>query len=407
MKTYDKVTIYRVTNDSEDTCFHGYTTTSLASRLASLKREADNPRYTTPVHQYINKLGKEHVRIIHVSTLSSVTLDEVKARLVEFTRSVQHTEQHQEQHQEQHTAQHTEQQQEQQQEQHTEQHTAQHQEQHTEQHAEQHTGQHQEQYTEQQYLNYVYDTLYSMSCGAMFVYLERYNIDKLELLRKFNVIEWTLSDASSLAHDKYEATANNISALKKHLQQLYITHTITRSRLTKHEQTVYDQLEQLTQYSVLTLRVADQREASTANLTSLLIPEQFDISDEDDDVNEELSLTTPSYDLTDDKFNVLCGKVKQRDINRLVERYNKTVELEMLLKTQPDDSEAKADHTFFKESLAKRIAELRFDRNLFGLDINCLNLFDSIERDTHISNRLRKKFARYIEYSRKHYQTNE
>ena len=139
MKTYDKVTIYRVTNDSEDTCFHGYTTTSLASRLASLKREADNPRYTTPVHQYINKLGKEHVRIIHVSTLSSVTLDEVKARLVEFTRSVQHTEQQKEQ------------QQEQQQEQHTEQHPAQHQEQHIE----QHTGQHQEQYIEQQYLNYV------------------------------------------------------------------------------------------------------------------------------------------------------------------------------------------------------------------------------------------------------------
>ena len=34
-------------------------------------------------------------------------------------------------------------------------------------------------------------------------------------------------------------------------------------------------------------------------------------------------------------------------------------------------------------------------------------IFDSIETDTHISNRLRKKFARYIEYSRKHYQTNE
>ncbi len=74
------------------------------------------------------------------------------------------------------------------------------------------------------------------------------------------------------------------------------------------------------------------------------------------------------------------SKIKQNDINRLIERYNKTVELEMHLQSNLNDIEAKADHLFFKESIAKKIAELRFDRNLLGLDINCLNLLDSIER---------------------------
>ena len=246
-----------------------------------------------------------------------------------------------------------------------------------------------------------------MSCGAMYVYLERYNIDQLELLRKFNIIEWTLFNASLSCHDKYEATANNISALKKHLEELYITHSIEWSRLCKRDQIVYDQLKDITKYSDGLSDIAVQHLMSSISHTPQEGPEQFDISDEDDDVNGEIPLTTPSYDLTDDKFNVLHGKLKQNDINRLIQRYNKTVELEMHLQSNPNDSDAKAEYTFIKESLAKQIAELRFDRNLLGLDINCLNLLDSIEKDTHISIRLRKTFARYIAYIRKHYQTNE
>ena len=136
------------------------------------------------------------------------------------------------------------------------------------------------------------------------MYLERYNIDQLELLQKFNIIEWTLFDASLSCHDKYEATANNISALKKHLEELYITHSIEWSRLTKHEQTVYDQLEQLTKYSdglttdltsLLTPQHTPQEGPAAPSLAGMQ-PEQFDISDEDDDVNGETPLTTPSYD---------------------------------------------------------------------------------------------------------------
>ncbi len=84
MKTYDTITLYKVNNGADDLTFHGYTTTSLSSRFASLKREADNPRYTTPVHKHIHQLGKERFKISHVVTLKGVTLDEVKTRLTEF-----------------------------------------------------------------------------------------------------------------------------------------------------------------------------------------------------------------------------------------------------------------------------------------------------------------------------------
>ena len=242
-----------------------------------------------------------------------------------------------------------------------------------------------------------------MSCGAMFMYLERYNIDQLELLRKFNIIEWTLFNASLSCHAKYEAVKRRVTAFTAHLQQLYLTNSINRSVLCDDERIVYDQLEQLTKYPD---RASDTMISHILRTSSPGTTEQFDISD-DDDIHGETPLTTPSYDLTDDKFKVLCGKVKHHHIDRLIYIYNKTVELEMHLQTNPDDIEAKADHLFFKESLAKKITELRFDRNLFGLDINCLNLLDSIEKDTHISNRLRKKFTRDIEYIRKHYPLNE
>ena len=84
MKTCDKVTIYKIVTDTADVCFHGYTTTSLASRLTSLKREADNPKCQAPVYQFIKNFGKENVKIVHVETLSCVTLDEVRGRLSEY-----------------------------------------------------------------------------------------------------------------------------------------------------------------------------------------------------------------------------------------------------------------------------------------------------------------------------------
>ena len=418
MRTYEKVSLYRITNDIDDARFHGYTTTSISSRLSSLKREAaECPKYTSPVHVHINKLGKEHFKITHVATLGSVTLDEVRARLAELEPSTDpkrepkaeplQTEPLQNEPLQTVFTLPTE-----------------------DQRARKTTSlplqmmqpreaEAEFDYKAQKYLGYVHGALFYISeTGAMYEYLEKQDINQLELLSKYIVIEWILLHPTLSLRKKHEAVQTAISSLKKHLEELYITHSIEWSRLCKRDQIVYDQLKDLTKYSDGLSDIAVQhlmssishipQEGPAAPSLAGMQPEQFDISDEDEELNEEEPpLTTPIYDLTDDKFNVLHGKLKQNDINRLIQCYNKTVELEMHLKTQPDDSEAKADHTFFKESLAKRIAELRFDRNLFGLDINCLNLFDSIEKDTHVSNRMRKKFARDIEYIRKHYQTNE
>ncbi len=63
MGTYGAVTLLKITNDADGIRFHGYTTTSLSSRGASLKSEATNPRYTNVVHVHIRKLGKELFKI--------------------------------------------------------------------------------------------------------------------------------------------------------------------------------------------------------------------------------------------------------------------------------------------------------------------------------------------------------
>ncbi len=67
--------------------FTGYTTTSLASRLTSLKCEADNPKCQAPVYKFIKKFGKENVEIVSAETLSCITLDEVRGRLSEYGNS--------------------------------------------------------------------------------------------------------------------------------------------------------------------------------------------------------------------------------------------------------------------------------------------------------------------------------
>ncbi len=68
-------------------------------------------------------------------------------------------------------------------------------------------------------------------------------------------------------------------------------------------------------------------------------PEQFDISD--DDVDEETPSYIQQYDLTDDIFNVLIGKVDQDEIDGLKAYYTKTVKLGRHIHSQPNDSEAK------------------------------------------------------------------
>ena len=84
MKTYEKITIYKVMNDVDTICFYGYTTTPLPAQFSSLKHEADNAKHRTPILDHMSKLGKDHFTMSHVETLSSVILDEVKTRIAEY-----------------------------------------------------------------------------------------------------------------------------------------------------------------------------------------------------------------------------------------------------------------------------------------------------------------------------------
>ena len=90
----------------------------------------------------------------------------------------------------------------------------------------------------------------------------------------------------------------------------------------------------------------------------------------------------------------------------LKERYTKTVKVGKHLQQQPNDNEAKAEQTFYRESLARRIAQLRLDKQEHDLDKTCLKLLDELEKTACISNRLRKKVARYTAYFNR-YHDNE
>ena len=88
-----------------------------------------------------------------------------------------------------------------------------------------------------------------MSEGAIYEYMAQFNIDQLELIRKFNAIEWMLFIKNLPVDEKYKVVQKAVTRLKFHLQMLYITHSINPSRLSKHEQAFYNQLEELMKYS--------------------------------------------------------------------------------------------------------------------------------------------------------------
>ena len=69
----------------------------------------------------------------------------------------------------------------------------------------------------------------------------------------------------------------------------------------------------------------DVQAKAQPHTSSSRTPEQCDISDDDLDAEEPTSV--PQYDLTDDRFKVLQGKINNDDIDRLRKHYNKTIRL--------------------------------------------------------------------------------
>ena len=92
MRTYENTKIYKVVNDVDDATFFGYTSMSLPSRLASLKKESSNLSCRGAVYEHMRTIGKEHFKLMLVETFPCKSKDEVTARIATLTKDDVRTE---------------------------------------------------------------------------------------------------------------------------------------------------------------------------------------------------------------------------------------------------------------------------------------------------------------------------
>jgi hypothetical protein len=218
MKTHSDVIIYKLTNDIDDKCFYGHTTTPISSRFASLKRESANARYNGPMHNHIRKLGREHFKMSFVKRFEDVTLDEAKAHIADLEKDLsdQQTEQEPEPQAEQ---------------------------QETEQQTEQ-TGCK----TEAQYLSYVDDIIQFDVFDNIYTYLEDKHFDQLDFIRKFNLIERALLGHPDpyATKTKYTAVVQAVAKLRDFLSTSYSLLALDKTCLTRRDKKLHSALELLT-----------------------------------------------------------------------------------------------------------------------------------------------------------------
>ena len=134
----------------------------------------------------------------------------------------------------------------------------------------------------------------------------------------------------------------------------------------------------------------DMNTITSTRASSVTCPESFSFSD--DDMEADLPPDDlPKYDLTDDMFKVLKGKIEQEDIDDLRRCYTKTVRLGIHIQAHPKDEDNKEEFIIYKEELAKISARLRLDADKNGFDQPCLRLLDTIEKEAKIGNNMKKK----------------
>ena len=134
----------------------------------------------------------------------------------------------------------------------------------------------------------------------------------------------------------------------------------------------------------------DMNTTTSTISSSLTCPKSFSFSDDDMEVDlppDDL----PNYDLSDDMFKVLKGKIDQEDIDDLRQRYTKTVRLGIHIQAHPKDEDNKEEFIIYKEELAKISPRLRLDADKIGFDQPCLRLLDTIEKQAKIGNNMKKK----------------
>ena len=110
----------------------------------------------------------------------------------------------------------------------------------------------------------------------------------------------------------------------------------------------------------------------------------------------------PRYDLTDYRFIALEGKVDEDYLEIIRMSFAKVMKIGRHMKENPRDDENKQEMRYWKERLAKWIANVRMD----GLDPPSSRLVDAIEKEAGIGKNLRKKMTRlardYRDYKRLH-----
>jgi hypothetical protein len=135
------------------------------------------------------------------------------------------------------------------------------------------------------------------------------------------------------------------------------------------------------------------QEESETPKTASHTPESFDISDdENDDLTTELAEGIPTYDLTEDAFEVLRGKLDDGEIDQIKTFCDKVSKIGKHVGGHPRDAENKQELDIFKRLLAKRIICLRLEANELGLDQPCLKLLDTIEKNARFNKKLLKKW---------------
>jgi ribosomal protein S15P/S13E len=365
MRTYENTKIYKVVNDVDDATFFGYTSMSLPSRLASLKKESSNLSCNGAVYEHMRTIGKEHFKLMLVETFPCKNKDEVTARIATLTKDDVKTEggstkleakvERLERLMEQHHAKDNE------------------------------------------------ITMNSCETERLHRELEEQRTLIAQLQEMVQHLSRTLLREAMPTTPKpdhnTDAKATPTTELDTkpsddlHGGSLFEAQPPSLDPL---DDTIEPPSQKPTQhfFDISKGDVEEERPPPKSDPTEPASPktaQHFDISD--GDVEEERPKGIPNYDLTDDTLKVLNGKVDEEHIDILRDRYVKVVRLGKHMRAHPRDQDSKAELQWLKESLARRLAELRVDANDIGLDKQCLKLLDTIEKDTGIGKNLHKKAA--------------
>jgi hypothetical protein len=341
MRTYENTKIYKVVNNIDDVTFFGYTSMSLPSRLASLKKESSNPSSSGAAYEHMRATGKEHFKLVLVETFPCRSKDEVTARIATLTREDVKADDGS-----------------------------------TELEAK---VERLERKIEEQCSKDNEKGMNSCETERLCRELEEQRkliIELYDMVQQLSNKVLCLQPLPSLEADVNKDAEDKPVSIADSTSSELLNNGFPLEALQPPPDPLDNRI---------------QPPSPPRESTGTRTPEHFDISD--GEVEAERPQGIPHYDLTEDMFKVFKGKVDEEDVDILKDRYVKVVRLGRHIELHPRDEDNKCELMFFKESLAKKVAGLRVDANDLNLDKSCLKLLDTIEKDAGVGNNLRKKAA--------------